>query len=56
MTLKNELITIDLIIINNKILINDEFKKDFRFDITIAKLCLIKKFRDEKTILIKDFY
>ena len=41
-------VTIDLMMINNKTSSSDEFAKNFRFDITIAKLCLTKRF-DEMT-------
>ena len=37
-------VTIDLTMINNKTLSSDEFIKNFRFDITIAKFCLTKRF------------
>ena len=37
-------VTIDLTMINNKTSSSDEFAKNFRFNITIAKFYLIKRF------------
>ena len=41
-------VTINLTIINDKTSSSDEFAKNFRFNITIAKFCLTKRF-DEMT-------
>ena len=49
-TSKNELTTINLTMINDNETTNDEFAKDFRFNIIIVKLYLTKNLYDKKAM------